>query len=134
MHRKNSNVFFINLLFILPLILSLLLLSCETFQNQTKKAKILTMEQQIKKAVINAEKKSENTDTWPTVDKIVIAGDYSLAKYKYKSKTISQILLKKNKDKWIKLFGGDSIGFNVIVKNKVPPDIAKELLTKLKAQ
>jgi hypothetical protein len=69
------------------------------------------IKEQVQKEVINIEKKSENPDTWPKNNKIVVDEDYSLAKFRYHANALSQIMLKRQDNRWVKVFSADLISY-----------------------
>jgi hypothetical protein len=113
--------------------LLLLLSSCNASIKESHKAvsRVLTSEQQVKDAVLKAEKKSDDPSTWPKITKLVVIENYALVRYKYQVRSSSEMLLAQKTNKWAKVFGGDSIALNTMTKMKVPPQIAKKLLEKL---
>jgi hypothetical protein len=128
--REISKIIFYNL----GLFLLLLLSSCNSSKEVTRKNNpiALTSEQQVKNAVIESEKKSDDPNTWPKITKLVVIENYALVRYQYQSSSSSEMLLVQKTNRWAKVFGGDWIALNTMTRMKVPPQTAKKLLEKIK--
>jgi hypothetical protein len=122
-----SKIILVNLGFSL-----LFLGSCDSYKGKNQKLlPALTSEQQIKDAVIKAEKKSEDPRTWPKINELVVIENYALVRYAYKTNLSSEMLLVQKTNEWFKVFRADTISLNTMIKMKVPSKIAKKLLEKV---
>jgi hypothetical protein len=123
-----SKIILVNLGFYLLFLSS----SCDPYKGENHKLLlVLTSEQQIKDAVIKAEKKSEDPRTWPKINELVVIENYALVRYAYKTNLSSEMLLVQKTNEWFKVFRADTISLNTMIKMKVPSKIAKKLLEKV---
>lgn len=116
--------------------LLLLLSSCNASTKETHKpvSRVLTLEQQVKDAVLEAEKKSDDPSTWPKITKLVVIENYALVRYRYQASSSSEMLLVHKTNRWSKVLEADSIALNTMTTMKVSPQTAKKLLKKINIQ
>jgi hypothetical protein len=131
--KRSTSKIFADTIFSLVFSLILLLSSCKSSKDGFGKSSqiIEDSDQQVKDAVLEAEKKSNNPITWSTITNQVVIGNYALVRYRYKSNISSEMLLIRKMNKWSKIFASDSISLNTMKKMNVPPQIAKELFKEI---
>jgi activator of 2-hydroxyglutaryl-CoA dehydratase len=128
--KKSINKIFADIIFSLVFSLILLLSSCKSSKDEVGKSPQV-IANQVKDAVLEAEKKSNDPITWPTITNQVVIGNYALVRYRYKSNISSEMILVQKMNKWSKIFASDSISLNTMKKMSVPPQIATELFKKI---